>query len=114
MPSSSGSACGTGRATVSGHLSARTSAARSVPIDLSNTNSPHLLIAGTTGSGKSVALETILRGMTTHYPPDRLRLVLVDPKGTELVDFEGNSEHVDGEIGMDAEDAIHALSSGSG
>lgn len=80
-----------------------------VPIDLSDTNSPHLLIAGTTGSGKSVALETILRGMTAHYPPDRLRLVLVDPKGTELVDFEGN-QHVDGEIGMDAEDAIHALS----
>jgi DNA segregation ATPase FtsK/SpoIIIE, S-DNA-T family len=79
-----------------------------VPIDLSNTNSPHLLIGGTTGSGKSVALETILRGMTVHYAPDRLRLVLIDPKGTELVDFEG-STHVSGEIGIDADDAIHAL-----
>lgn len=79
-----------------------------VEIEFSSPESPHLLVAGTTGSGKSVALDTILRGLL-RYEPSRLRLQLIDPKGTELVDFEGDS-HVDGLIGMDAEDAIAILS----
>ena len=78
-----------------------------VEIDFSSADSPHLLVAGTTGSGKSVALETILRGLL-RYDESAVRLRLVDPKGTELVDFE-DSPHLDGEIGMDAEDAISIL-----
>ncbi|MCK6210078.1 DUF87 domain-containing protein [Georgenia sp. EYE_87] len=78
-----------------------------VSIDLSSADSPHLLVAGTTGSGKSVALETILKGLT-RYDPGMLRLRLVDPKGTELVDFE-DDPHLDGVIGMDAADAIEML-----
>ncbi|MFD3923218.1 FtsK/SpoIIIE domain-containing protein [Streptomyces sp. NPDC058595] len=78
-----------------------------VTIDLSSADSPHLLVAGTTGSGKSVALETILKGLI-RYDKSTLRLRLVDPKGTELVDFE-DDPHLDGVIGMDAADAIEIL-----
>ncbi|MFF0132223.1 FtsK/SpoIIIE domain-containing protein [Streptomyces mirabilis] len=78
-----------------------------VSIDLSSADSPHLLVAGTTGSGKSVALDTILKGLV-RYDKSTLRLRLVDPKGTELVDFE-DDPHLDGTIGMDAADAIETL-----
>lgn len=78
-----------------------------VTIDLSSADSPHLLVAGTTGSGKSVALDTILKGLI-RYDKDTLRLRLVDPKGTELVDFE-EDPHLDGVIGMDAAEAIEIL-----
>ncbi|MFI1064624.1 FtsK/SpoIIIE domain-containing protein [Streptomyces spororaveus] len=78
-----------------------------VTIDLSSADSPHLLVAGTTGSGKSVALDTILKGLV-RYDKSTLRLRLVDPKGTELVDFE-DDPHLDGVIGMDATDAIEIL-----
>ncbi|MEU4386241.1 FtsK/SpoIIIE domain-containing protein [Promicromonospora sp. NPDC023805] len=78
-----------------------------VSIDFSSADSPHLLVAGTTGSGKSVALETMLRGLT-RYDQRSLRLRLVDPKGTELVDFE-RAPHLDGQIGTFPEDAIEIL-----
>ncbi|MBT5872538.1 MAG: DNA translocase FtsK [Candidatus Latescibacteria bacterium] len=79
-----------------------------VTINFSSSNSPHLLIAGTTGSGKSEALNTILGGLVNYYSPDRLRLLLVDPKGTELGHF-GESPFLEGEIGWDETDAIHLL-----
>ena len=78
-----------------------------VQIRFSSPDSPHLLVAGTTGSGKSVALDTILRGLI-RYDVSSVRLQLVDPKGTELVEFE-DDPHVDGTIGMDADDAIQIL-----
>ena len=80
-----------------------------VEIDFTSSNSPHLLIGGTTGSGKSEALNTILGGLTVHYSPDEVRLQLIDPKGTELQHL-SESEHVDGDIGWDEEDAIEILS----
>lgn len=79
-----------------------------VGIDFSSSDTPHLLIAGTTGSGKSVALETILRGLCRTYPPEDLELHLIDPKGTELTEFE-DEPHLVGQIGIDAEDAISIL-----
>ncbi|WP_419249665.1 DNA translocase FtsK [Sandaracinus amylolyticus] len=79
-----------------------------VEIDFSSDVSPHLLIAGQTGAGKSIALETILLGLTRHRNPSRLRLGLVDPKTTELVAFE-NSPHLLRPIGWDPKDAIDLL-----
>ena len=48
------------------------------------TDMPHMLIAGTTGSGKSVALNSILASWLLTRTPDQLRLVLIDPKQVEL------------------------------
>lgn len=79
-----------------------------VIFDFSSSSSPHLLIGGTTGSGKSVALNTILGGAVTYYGPEELRLMLIDPKQVELVDLE-DLDHLEGEIGSDAEDAIILL-----
>ncbi len=80
-----------------------------IDLNFSSANSPHLLIGGTTGSGKSEALLTILKGMENFYSPEQLRFLLVDPKGTELVSFE-NSLYLEGQIGWDADDAISILS----
>ena len=45
---------------------------------------PHLLIAGTTGSGKTVCVNSIIAGLLFHAPPERLKFVMVDPKMVEL------------------------------
>ena len=50
---------------------------------------PHLLIAGTTGAGKSVAVNTLLTSLLLTQPPERLRLLLVDPKRVELTPYDG-------------------------
>lgn len=79
-----------------------------VEVDLANSNSPHLLIAGVTGSGKSEALLTILHGAAHFYSPDELRLRLIDPKQTELNSLSG-LPHTEGQIGWTAEEAIALL-----
>lgn len=79
-----------------------------IKLNFSSSNCPHLLIGGTTGSGKSEALNTILYGMVEHYTPSELKLMLIDPKGTELNDFERYS-HLIGRIGFDDEDALELL-----
>ena len=49
---------------------------------------PHLLIAGTTGSGKSVALNGMILSLIMHHPPHRCRFVMIDPKTLEFADYE--------------------------
>jgi S-DNA-T family DNA segregation ATPase FtsK/SpoIIIE len=51
------------------------------------TTMPHLLIAGTTGSGKSVCINTIIAGILLTKRPDALKLILVDPKMVEMTAF---------------------------
>jgi S-DNA-T family DNA segregation ATPase FtsK/SpoIIIE len=50
---------------------------------------PHLLIAGTTGSGKSVCLSAMVTCLAFNNPPERLRLVMIDPKLVEMTRFNG-------------------------
>ena len=50
---------------------------------------PHLLVAGTTGSGKSVAVNAMLVSMLYKAPPEQLKLILVDPKMLELSVYDG-------------------------
>jgi len=50
---------------------------------------PHLLIAGTTGSGKSIMLAAMTTSLVVNNPPDRVKLVLLDPKMVELSRFNG-------------------------
>ncbi len=50
---------------------------------------PHLLIAGTTGSGKSVAMNTMILSLLYQLPPDQCRFIMIDPKMLELSVYEG-------------------------
>ncbi|MGA1605222.1 MAG: DNA translocase FtsK 4TM domain-containing protein, partial [Burkholderiaceae bacterium] len=50
---------------------------------------PHLLVAGTTGSGKSVGINAMLLSLLYHAPASRIRLILIDPKMLELSVYEG-------------------------
>lgn len=69
---------------------------------------PHLLIAGTTGSGKSVCINAILAGYLLTLTPDQLRLVLVDPKRVELTGYNG-IPHLLAPVIVDAEKVVGAL-----
>ena len=53
------------------------------------TSMPHLLIAGTTGSGKSVCINTIILSLLYRHSPDRCKFILIDPKMLELSTYEG-------------------------
>jgi DNA segregation ATPase FtsK/SpoIIIE, S-DNA-T family len=69
---------------------------------------PHLLIAGTTGSGKSVCVNAILSCLLINNAPSDLKLVLVDPKRVELTGYNGVPHLLDRVI-TDAEKVVGAL-----
>jgi len=50
---------------------------------------PHLLVAGTTGSGKSVCLHALLLSLLAHQPQNKLQVLLIDPKRVELAAYQG-------------------------
>lgn len=60
-----------------------------VPIVSDLSAMPHLLIAGTTGSGKSVCINTIILSLLYKYSPEKCNLILIDPKMLELSTYEG-------------------------
>ncbi|TAH48737.1 MAG: DNA translocase FtsK, partial [Chloroflexota bacterium] len=69
---------------------------------------PHLLIAGATGSGKSVAINAIIACLLFAHSPDELRIVMVDPKRVELVNYNG-IPHLLGEVITDVSNVVPAL-----
>ena len=60
-----------------------------IPIVGDLSEMPHLLIAGTTGSGKSVCINTIILSLLYKYSPEKCNLILIDPKMLELSAYEG-------------------------
>ena len=69
---------------------------------------PHLLIAGTTGSGKSVALNTMILSLLYRLPPEQARMILIDPKMLELSVYEG-IPHLLAPVVTDPRKAVVAL-----
>jgi S-DNA-T family DNA segregation ATPase FtsK/SpoIIIE len=59
------------------------------PVTADLAHMPHLLIAGTTGSGKSVGINTMILSLLYRLPPDKCRFIMIDPKMLELSMYEG-------------------------
>lgn len=78
------------------------------PVSVDLTQMPHLLIAGTTGSGKSVCMGAIATSLLMQYPPDKLQLVMLDPKMVELSRFDG-IPHLLGPVELDHDRIIGVL-----
>jgi len=73
------------------------------------TKMPHLLVAGTTGSGKSVCLSSLLISLLYKYGPEELRLILVDPKQVEFISYDKLPHLLINEIIYDVDKTIKAL-----
>ena len=69
---------------------------------------PHLLVAGTTGSGKSVGLNTMILSLLYRMPPDKCRLIMIDPKMLELSVYDG-IPHLLAPVVTDPRKAVVAL-----
>jgi len=78
------------------------------PVVVDLAKMPHLLVAGTTGSGKSVGVNCMLVSLLYKSSPDDLRMILIDPKMLELSVYEG-IPHLLTEVVTDMKDAANAL-----
>jgi DNA segregation ATPase FtsK/SpoIIIE, S-DNA-T family len=78
------------------------------PVIVDLTRMPHLLIAGTTGSGKSVAINTMILSLLYRLKPEQCRLIMVDPKMLELSVYD-NIPHLLTPVVTDPKKAIVAL-----
>jgi S-DNA-T family DNA segregation ATPase FtsK/SpoIIIE len=78
------------------------------PISADLGGMPHLLIAGATGSGKSVCINAIIACLLFDNSPDDLRLIMVDPKRVELTTF-NNIPHLLGPVVVEMEEVVAAL-----
>jgi len=84
-----------------------------VPVMTDLANMPHLLIAGATGSGKSVCLNTMICSILLRQTPDEVRLVMIDPKMIELSGYEG-IPHLIQKVVTDPDEALAVLNWGVG
>lgn len=78
------------------------------PVILDITKAPHLLIAGATGSGKSICLNTLINSLLFRATPNRLRFLMVDTKRVELSAYEG-IPHLYAPIAKDGGAAVHMV-----
>jgi S-DNA-T family DNA segregation ATPase FtsK/SpoIIIE len=78
------------------------------PVVADLTRMPHLLIAGTTGSGKSVAINTMILSLLYRLSPDQCKLIMIDPKMLELSAYDG-IPHLLSPVVTDPKKAIVAL-----
>lgn len=80
--------------------------------DLADSSTPHLLVGGTTGSGKSVLLRALIASLVHYHGPSAIRFALIDPKRVtfNIPSFQAAvGTYLDGPIGYDAEDAIPTI-----
>lgn len=75
---------------------------------ISLNKAPHLLIGGTTGSGKSVFMNVVIKTLTEAMTPEHLQVLLIDPKQTEFMDYE-NLPHLIDRVITETEDAEASL-----
>jgi len=80
-----------------------------VPVVADLAKMPHLLIAGATGSGKSVCMNSIIAGMMMNANPDQVRFVMVDPKRVELIGYSGIPHMAFSEVIVDMDKVVGAL-----
>lgn len=73
---------------------------------------PHLLIAGTTGSGKTVCLSSVIASLLMNNTPDELQFIMIDPKRVELIAFNG-VPHLMTPVITEKEKAVEVLKWGS-
>jgi len=73
---------------------------------------PHLLIAGTTGSGKTVCLNSIIASLMMNNTPDELQFIMIDPKRVELIAFNG-VPHLMTPVITESEKAVEVLKWGT-
>ena len=78
------------------------------PVVADVANMPHLLVAGTTGSGKSVALNAMILSLLYKSTADQVRLIMIDPKMLELSVYEG-IPHLLAPVVTDMKEAANAL-----
>ena len=79
------------------------------PVIADLTSMPHLLIAGATGSGKSVCINAVVACLITMHTPATLRLLMIDPKMVELVNYNG-IPHLLAPVVTDLEKVVGVLS----
>lgn len=78
------------------------------PMAMDLTRAPHMLIAGATGAGKSVCINTIITGLLMQHGPEQLRFVMVDPKMVELPGYNG-IPHLIGQVITEVDQVMGAL-----
>ncbi len=78
------------------------------PVAIDLARMPHLLIAGATGSGKSICVNALICGLLLNHTPETLRLILIDPKRVELSHF-NDVPHLLGPVIFDVAKAVTAL-----
>lgn len=72
-------------------------------------SAPHMLIAGTTGSGKTIFLHSVLVSLLHQYSSDELEVLIIDPKQTDFIFFENIPHLYGGSVVIDAEEALERI-----
>lgn len=82
---------------------------QAMPVEIDFRESPHVLIAGATGSGKSVMLHSIACGLIASNTPETALFLMIDPKRVEMFDYNSSPLLFGGKVYEDIDESIQAL-----